>query len=586
MFAANTQSLSKSTIWRMNNLAPATENQNNIQDSQVLQVIKIYDNTAENANPILLLSDGVYYDKFLFYANAKSQLEESSLKENDIIKCKIIPAKNKALVVIAFELVYNDVAAQIGEPVFIAETTQAVEDANINVDIKRLGQKMTLAPRALGGVPIQLSDKVNRDSNSDDNYTPISMMNVYSYDFTIKARLIKKSVLREYKQAKGGQGSLFSIELMDGSDAPKNVVKGTFFNESAVKYFAEMDEGKVYVINGGEIKPKNQKFNTTHHQVEIIFGRQTSITEVDEGKCKIAKEKYNFELINMIEKYQKYHPMDVMVIVQKIGDSEEINLRNGGQMTKKNVEVYDESGACVNLTLWGKVKGDENLVENSIIAVKNVSVNEFRGKCLSSTKETEIKIDFPDTLDRYKSLLSFHTDGKQVHSIGQQNFEGQERKVRYLKALADIQEDALNKFDRCDEDERKRPFYYNTMGLVTYIPKGTMYYNACPVDKCSKKLVEGNNGKWSCEKCGGSFAQPKAKFIGNVKISDHTTSLFATVNSDKVGEKVYGKTAEWVRNACEGESMTDTETLFEDLKNMTMIEYYFTIMVKQEYWRR
>ena len=30
--------------------------------------------------------------------------------------------------------------------------------------------------------------------------------------------------------------------------------------------------------------------------------------------------------------------------------------------------------------------------------------------------------------------------------------------------------------------------------------------------------------------------------------------------------------------------MMDTEQLFEDLKEQVMVEYYFTIMVKQEYW--
>ena len=150
--------------------------------------------------------------------------------------------------------------------------------------------------------------------------------------------------------------------------------------------------------------------------------------------------------------------------------------------------------------------------------------------------------------------------------------------------MSEIQRDVETKFDSCNEDERKRPFFYNAMGLVTFMPKGNLYYNACPGEKCAKKLVEGDDGRWSCEKCGGTFNQPKAKFIANVKITDHTTSVYATVNSDKVGEKVYGKTAQWIRNACEGDSMIDTEALFEDLKELVMVEYYFTIMVKQEYW--
>ena len=432
MLADNITNLSQASIWRMNNLAPASQDTSNIQSSIVLQILKINDSTPEDesTNPILLLSDGVYYDKFLFYSNAKKEVRVLNLKENDIICCKIIPAKNKALVVIQFDLIYNDVAHQINDPQFIGELESEIDDSNMTSKILRLAKKISLAPHQSKS-PIQQSDKINRESNGvDEGYTPISMMTVYSYDFTIKARLIKKSTMREYKQARGGQGNLFNVEFMDGSDKPKNVIKGTFFSEVATRFYSELEEGKIYVFTGGEIKPKNQRFNTTHHQVEILFGKNTSITEAPQGNANIAMETYNFELINMIEKYNKYHPMDVMVIVQKIGEPEEINLRAGGTQTKKNVEVYDESGACVNLTLWGEVRGAEHLQENSIIGIKNVSVNEFRGKCLSSTKETSILVDFPDTLERYASLLEFYKSGKQVHSVGQQGFEGKERKMR------------------------------------------------------------------------------------------------------------------------------------------------------------
>ena len=95
MLADNITNLSQASIWRMNNLAPASQDTSNIQSSIVLQILKINDSTPEDesTNPILLLSDGVYYDKFLFYSNAKKELRVLNLKENDIICCKVIPAK-------------------------------------------------------------------------------------------------------------------------------------------------------------------------------------------------------------------------------------------------------------------------------------------------------------------------------------------------------------------------------------------------------------------------------------------------------------------------------------------------------------
>ena len=90
MLAENISNLSQASIWRMNNLAPASQDVRNIQDNIVLQILKINDSTPDDdsTNPIMLLSDGVYYEKFLFYSKAKNQARSADLKENDIIKAK------------------------------------------------------------------------------------------------------------------------------------------------------------------------------------------------------------------------------------------------------------------------------------------------------------------------------------------------------------------------------------------------------------------------------------------------------------------------------------------------------------------
>ena len=73
----------------------------------------------------------------------------------------------------------------------------------------------------------------------DDHYNPICMLNPYSMDFIIRGRVLKKDPMREYKNARGN-GHVMSVVIMDNSDAPKNAIKGTFFNEQALKFDSDI----------------------------------------------------------------------------------------------------------------------------------------------------------------------------------------------------------------------------------------------------------------------------------------------------------------------------------------------------------
>jgi len=574
-------SLSKSSLWDITN---STVNPNASQGAspihrgiilQILQIISSDENSQsadKPTNKFLVLSDSVYCDKFLFYANAAKKFDEMSLKVNDVLQCNIVSTKGKALVVIDFNVTSVSVPTTIGDPTDISECSSKLQDHNINADIPKSRSSVIHNDRSSYG---------NEDSDSIQ-YNPISMLNIYSMDFMIRGRVLKKDQLRTFNSAKG-QGHVFSIQIMDDSSLPKNIIKATFFNEMAVKYHAELEEKLVYIFCSGDIKPKNAKFNNTKHDCEIVFNKKSSIVASADVKH-IAAETYNFELLNMINSYDKYHTMDIMVVVRKVGEPEEINLRAGGTTSKRTVSVYDESGLAVDFSVWGNMKGEELLVPEQIVAIRNVSVNEFRGRCLSSKADTSASTDFPQNLNRYKELLQFCEAGTQVHSLNpERGAEGSTYKPRYLKSFKDIEDDATVKFEACHDDDRKRPIFYNAMGIVSYIPGKNLFYNACPVDKCAKKLVDGADGQWHCEKCGGCFDAPMPKFIGKAKLTDHTTSIYVTINTDKVGQKVLGKTAQEVADATG--PMGDSEEFTTYLRDRCMIDYYFTLMVKQEYYQ-
>lgn len=68
-------------------------------------------------------------------------------------------------------------------------------------------------------------------------YMPIKALNQFSYDWVIKARVVKKCEVRSWKNARG-EGQLFNMDLIDRDGT---LIQATAFNETAIK-LAEMLE--------------------------------------------------------------------------------------------------------------------------------------------------------------------------------------------------------------------------------------------------------------------------------------------------------------------------------------------------------
>ena len=65
---------------------------------------------------------------------------------------------------------------------------------------------------------------------------PIKSLNVYSIDWCIKARIVKKADLRSYKNARG-EGTILNLDLIDREGT---MIQATAFNETANKLNNEM----------------------------------------------------------------------------------------------------------------------------------------------------------------------------------------------------------------------------------------------------------------------------------------------------------------------------------------------------------
>ncbi len=99
-------------------------------------------------------------------------------------------------------------------------------------------------------------------------YTPIRVLNQFSTDWRIKARVTKKEEPRQWRNNKG-EGTLMGCELIDKEGTQIQV---TFFGEEAAKKFAPLlKENKVFLFANGSVKLANKKYTSIKNDYCLTF---------------------------------------------------------------------------------------------------------------------------------------------------------------------------------------------------------------------------------------------------------------------------------------------------------------------------
>ena len=96
-----------------------------------------------------------------------------------------------------------------------------------------------------------------KNHEEDGNLMTIAMLSpVCDPNWRIKARVLKKNDIKQYKNQKG-EGCFFTIELMDKNQTE---ISCSFFNAGCEKWFDFLEEGRMFVFSGGQIKENNSRY--------------------------------------------------------------------------------------------------------------------------------------------------------------------------------------------------------------------------------------------------------------------------------------------------------------------------------------
>jgi len=363
--------------------------------------------------------------------------------------------------------------------------------------------------------------------------TPIALLTPYCDEWKIRAKIIKKSDIRTWKN-NYGSGQLFTITLMDKEG---DCIIGTFFRDDVDKFFPLIKEEQTYFIVGGTIKiskEENQKFTGIRHPFQMVFNKYTIIDMDEDDDDMNINPMQNAKFTPICDLFLMPSGTIVNVLgkVVKYSDIQSLNLRQGGAKKIRNVWIGDESEKAIEVTFWGgDAENEKHYKDDPILALQSFKVTEYRGKSLTSLTQSKVYVN--PTLDQCEPLHKWlaekgdtalevpetkHTD-KPVTNI--------EYMVRDVKANKDTWT------------------VHDIIGTIQFIKPENPFYLGCPSNSCKRKLHQEIN-YWRCDNCNKIYNDAVARYILQAKILDGTGDVWATIYGGE-GEKVLGLSADDLR---------------------------------------
>ena len=149
---------------------------------------------------------------------------------------------------------------------------------------------------------------------------PIKALNQFNTEWIIRARILKKAELRQYKNARG-EGVILSLDLID---AEGTMIQATCFNDTAKKFDEQVEQDKVYKIAGGQVKIANKKFSSIKNDYCLTLGYETVITPDTEDASNIESEGFSFTDLKAIEEIIQQCTIDVIGVVLEVNPVQQL----------------------------------------------------------------------------------------------------------------------------------------------------------------------------------------------------------------------------------------------------------------------
>ncbi|EOA30084.1 hypothetical protein CARUB_v10013190mg [Capsella rubella] len=409
---------------------------------------------------------------------------------------------------------------------------------------------------------------------------PIAALNPYQGRWAIKARITAKGDIRRYNNAKG-DGKVFSFDLLD-SDGGE--IRVTCFNAVVDRFYDVTEVGKVYLISKGSLKPAQKNFNHLKNEWEIFLESASTVELCPDEDGSIPRQQFSFRPISDIENAENNTILDVIGVVTSVNPSVPILRKNGMETHRRILNLKDESGKAVEVTLWGEFcnrDGREleemvNSASHPVLAIKAGKVSDFSGKSVGTISSTQLFIN-PDFPEAHKLRNWFDRGGKDTasFSISRDTMPGGSSRNEIRKNVSQIKEEGLGRSDK--------PDWITVKATVSFIKTDSFCYTACPLmigDKqCNKKVTRSGTNRWLCDRCNQESDECEYRYLLQVQIQDHTGLTWVTAFQE-TGEEIMGCPAQKLY-ALKYE-LEKEEEFAEIVRDRLFHQYMLKLKIKEE----
>lgn len=341
--------------------------------------------------------------------------------------------------------------------------------------------------------------------------------------------------MRHYSNAKG-DGKLFNVTVADHTGE----IRVTGFNEVYDQIYEALQIGQVYIVSGGTLKPKDGRYNTTSHGFEITLNRgcQFELTEEPGGPEAIPRHNFRFVPVDQLEQMPDNAQADLCAVIVSSQEPVTFTAKTSGkEMTKRVLELADQSQAKIELTVFGEPK--QAFGEGAVVAVRNAKIGSWNAKSLTLWADSAITVN-PDISQAHELMGWWRAQGstQPLRSLSVQGGGGGGSKNARRIVFSDIDDQALGLNGDADA--------FQARCRVTHVKtdQRQLWYIACP--SCKKKLVgadEMGDMQAHCDRCDKTVGGIR-RWIFQATCNDTSGSRYVSFFDDTACVLLGGKTAD------------------------------------------
>lgn len=555
-----------------------------VVDKPVLQIMGYKKVTGGGDRYRMLISDGLNcYPLAMVATQLKERLVNGEFERYTVVRvdnytCNALQRDKIIMILLELYVIAsaNQVGRKIGEPQSITagEATtstgqqvanEAPTNMNVNGTASGMGQQLNNRMQPSGANVAKSVDQNNASSASalEFNVHPISSLTPYQNKWTIRARVTAKSTIRTWSNSRG-EGKLFSLELVDESGE----IRATAFTNECDKFYDMFNINDVYYISKASLKTANKQYSSLKNDYEITFTGETTVVPCSETVSAIPMQSFNFKSISEIQNIEPGQLIDVIGVCKGVGDMQTFTSKsNGKELKKREVQLLDKSNMEVNLSLWDTMAETFDGSDAPILAIKGCRVSDFGGRSLSLLNSSTV-IKNPDIHEAHVLRGWYEREGatlvaSSVTSKGDRSGIGTN-----WKTFAQAKAEQLG---------RERAEFYNCKATVSMVKKENCMYMACPMEGCSKKVMDMHNGRYRCDKCDKEHNEFKWRLLLSVNCADFSDNMWVTAFQES-GEIMMGISAQELGNLKE----TNEDEYLNKIGQINFKTFVFVMRAKME----